>query len=58
MSPVTADVVTTGNDTGDILSVTAAVTETDHSSHVQSICSSDDAVDLASPVSVSCIIAA
>ena len=53
LSPVTGDVIMTGND--DISSVTAAGTVTERSSHVISITDSDNAVDLASPVTVSCV---
>jgi len=58
LSPVTADIVMTGNDTSDTSPVRAADSVTEHSSHVESICNADDeAVDFASPVTVSCIIA-
>jgi len=51
LSPVTGDVIMTGND--DISSVTAADNVTERSSHVISITDSDNAVDLASPLTVS-----
>jgi len=58
MSPVTADVVMTANDVSDTSPVRAADSVTEHSSQVESICNADDeAVDFASPVNVSCIIA-